>query len=186
MNMLICGDSFSVGSSKHSWANLLKQNFNVVNLSQAGCSEYRILKQLESVDLKKFDKIVVNHTSPYRIYIKEHPIHKNDTLHHSCDLIYSDVASYADNDIMRIAKEYFENIFDMDYAKDIYKIMLSAIDNLTANNDTMHCSHLEWDYLYLFKKFLNLNDIWTSNKGEFNHYSIEGNKIIYQTIKINL
>jgi hypothetical protein len=58
--LLICGDSFAadwtVKVKEKGWVNLLAQDYKVTNLAQAGCSEYKILKQLQSVNLDKFDR----------------------------------------------------------------------------------------------------------------------------------
>jgi hypothetical protein len=186
MNILICGDSFSARTGNGGWPELLEQDFNVTNASQAGCGEYRILKQLESVELPVFDAIIINHTSPFRVYIKQHPIHKDDALHHSCDLLYEDVNSHRKNNVMKIAKDYFEHIFDTDHAKDMYKLMLEKIDLLTAAVPTIHCSHLEWDTLHHFKNFIYFNDVWKNYRGLVNHYNSTGNEIVYNAIKDEL
>ena len=81
--ILICGDSFAVNHvefDKNScgWSNLLaNDNYDVINLAQAGVGEYKIFKQLTSVDLEKFDAVIVCHTSPNRVYIQQHPVHKH-------------------------------------------------------------------------------------------------------------
>jgi hypothetical protein len=55
MNLLICGDSFAadwtVKYPGEGWPNLMSKIHNVTNLAQAGCGEYKVLKQLESVNL---------------------------------------------------------------------------------------------------------------------------------------
>jgi len=186
MNILICGDSFSARTGNSGWPELLEQDYNVTNISQAGCSEYRILKQVESVDLSVFDAIIINHTSPFRVYIKEHPIHKNDTLHYSCDLIYEDVNEHRKHKVMKIAKDYFENIFDLSYAKDMYRLVLEKIDLLTMSVPTIHCSHLEWDDLHQFENFIYFNDVWNQYRGLVNHYNSAGNEIVYSSIKSRL
>ena len=58
--ILICGDSFSSDWSPEypdcqGWPNLLAKDYKVTNLSQAGCSEYRIYKQIKSKNLDNFD-----------------------------------------------------------------------------------------------------------------------------------
>ena len=51
MKILICGDSFAadwtVKYPGQGWPNMLAEIHEVTNLAQAGCSEYKILKQLE-------------------------------------------------------------------------------------------------------------------------------------------
>ena len=85
-----------------------------------------------------------------------------------------------------MAKDYFENIFDPDYAKDMYTLILEKIDLLTASIPTIHCSHLEWDNLYYFKNFMYFNDVWNQNRGTVNHYDSTGNEIVYSCIKDKL
>ena len=182
MKILICGDSFSVNSTD-GWTAMLASNYTITNLSQAGCSEYRILKQLQSVTLANYDLIIINHTSPYRVYIKEHPIHKKDKMHHSCDLLYNDVLGHSSNKTMSIAKGYFETIFDIDHAKDIYQLLLEKIDQLTSDSNTIHCCHLEWDNLYEFKEFIYFNSVWKQHPGNTNHYSLIGNQTVYNILK---
>jgi hypothetical protein len=94
--ILIIGDSFSSDWSKKykdypGWPNLLAQDFDMTNLSQPGCSEFRILKQLKSVDLNEYDFVIISHTSPSRIYTRQHPIHSGDPLHSESDLIFTDI-----------------------------------------------------------------------------------------------
>jgi len=48
MKILICGDSFAadwtVKYPGQGWPNMLAQQHEIVNLAQAGCSEYKIFK----------------------------------------------------------------------------------------------------------------------------------------------
>ena len=71
MNILLCGDSFvSDWSVKHKdqsgWCNWLAKEHHVVNLAQAGVGEYKIMKQILSADLNKFDAVIISHGSPNR------------------------------------------------------------------------------------------------------------------------
>ena len=88
--LLIVGDSFSTDSSTASWTTMLP-NFLITNLSTAGSSEYRILKKITEADLKNFSHIIVVHSSPYRIYIDNTPMHLDNAVYKDCDLIYKDV-----------------------------------------------------------------------------------------------
>ena len=91
LRLLIVGDSFSAAkNNEQSWTCQLGE-FDVTNLSAAGCGEYRILLQLKSVTLSDFDLIIVVHTSPNRIYINYNPLHPESKTHYNCDLIYQDV-----------------------------------------------------------------------------------------------
>jgi len=187
VKLLICGDSFAadwtVKYNGIGWPNLLSKNYQVTNLAQAGCSEYKIYQQLISVDLTKFDQIIVSHTSPYRIPIKQHPVHSKDKLHKNSDLIYTDIKEHSktNNKLLPIV-EFFENYFDMDSAQFIHSLICEKIDNLTANVPTLHLTNLNWDNLYLFQNMLNFEYLFKTNRGVMNHYDIDGNQIIYNSI----
>jgi hypothetical protein len=95
--VLIIGDSFGADwSVKYrdypGWPSLLARVYSVVNLAQAGISEYKIYKQLLSVtDLDSYEYVIVSHTSPYRVTTNSHPVHANDLLHNNADLIFNDI-----------------------------------------------------------------------------------------------
>ena len=111
MNILIVGDSFAadwtVKYKGIGWPNMLSKRHNVTNLAQAGCSEYKIYKQLLSVNLDDFDYIIASHTSPYRIYVTEHPVHSMDKLHNDCDLIYTDLKEHSKRDKKLLPDEQY-------------------------------------------------------------------------------
>jgi hypothetical protein len=190
MNLLICGDSFAadwtVKYSGQGWPNMLTEDFSVTNLAQAGCSEYKILKQLESADLSVYDKIVVSHTSPYRIYIEHHPIHYNDPLHKNCDLIYTDIKEHVIKDkSLQPMVEYFEKYFDFDHAKYMHGLLCEKIQNLLqpVQDRVLHISNIEWEDLYQFPNMINFAYLFETNKGLMNHFDSEGNKIVYNKVK---
>ena len=117
MKILICGDSFACDwSVKYNdyagWPNLLAEKFTVKNLAQAGCSEYKILKQIQSQILTEYNLIIISHTSPYRIPVGQHPVHYKDVLHKDSDLLYSDIKYHSEenNNLLSIV-DFFENYF---------------------------------------------------------------------------
>lgn len=182
--ILICGDSFSsdwLSSSKVGWVDLLGNDNQVVNKSQAGVSEYKIYQQLESQNLVQYDKVIVCHTSPYRFPIKEHPIHKDDIIHHSCDLIYSDVCEHQDNSVMKTAKEFYENILDLDYLKFTHNLIVNKI--FSFNPNIIHITFFDY---YTDPKIFNLHYIFKEHRGKINHLTKEGNKVVYEIIKSKL
>lgn len=189
--ILICGDSFSADYQKKDaslvgWVNLLSQDYDIINLSDAGCSEYRILKNIENSILTNFDGIIVCHTSPYRVYIDKHPVYANDSLHKNCDLIYADIEyhlSLNKNKILKTAKDYFEQIFDEEYYKEIYFLMQEKIINLTKNYPCLHLTPLFDEKLYRFEHCINLSKHYDIEPNSANHYSNKDNKQIYITIK---
>ena len=126
--ILICGDSFSanwyVKTKRYGWPNFLSGKHDVTNISQAGCSEYKIYLQVLNSQLSKFDKIIISHTSPYRIYVKKHPIHNGDILHGSCDLIYEDLLNNLDKNVkVKSIVDFFENYYDLEYAKYVHQLI---------------------------------------------------------------
>ena len=133
--LLICGDSFAadwtVKVKGKGWVNLLEQNYKVTNLAQAGCSEYKILKQLQSVDLDRYDLVLVSHTSPYRLYVREHPVHSKDILHKNSCLLYSDVLEHLPKyPELKPVVEYFDKYFDIEYAEHMHSLLLQEIEEI--------------------------------------------------------
>ena len=188
MKILICGDSFAadwtVKYSGQGWPNMIANDYNVTNLAQAGCSEYKIYKQLKSIDLNQFDKIIISHTSPYRIPIKIHPVHSNDLLHKNSDLIYSDIKDHSqtDNKLLSIV-DFFENYFDFESAIFNHTLICKEIELITSSYNTIHVISIDWNNLYLFDNMLNFEYLFKSNRGLINHYDEKGNQLIYKTIK---
>lgn len=182
MNILIAGDSFAADwSTKYDvqgWPNFIASQHTVTNVAQAGCGEYKILQQLKSQDLSKYDKIVVSHTSPYRIHVAKHPVHKNDILHYASDFIYADVVEHKLTDV----QQYFEQYFDMTYAKDIHTLVCKEIDAITAPYNTLHITHSNWKGLYPFAGLLDFAKVNAKHPGFANHYSNKGNALVYKKL----
>lgn len=188
--LLICGDSFAadwtVKHKGYGWVNLLEQNYKVTNLAQAGCSEYKILKQLQSIDLNKFDLVLVSHTSPYRLFVKEHPVHSKDRLHKNSCLLYSDIIEHLpEHSNLQPVADYFDKYFDLEYAEFMHNLLLEKIDSLCGSN-TLHVSHIKWDNLYKFKNFINFEKIFEKYRGSMNHYNPQGNDIVYERVLAKL
>lgn len=184
--LLICGDSFSADwTCKRKgvgWVNMLDRDFKVTNLSQAGCSEYKILKQLKSVKLDDFDKVIVSHTGPYRLYVDNHPVHSEDILHKNSCLLYTDIVEHAKIDSsLKPLVEYFEKYFNLEYAEHIHNLLLKEIEELTPKN-TLHISHVDWKNLYEFKTFIKFEKVFNKHRGDINHYNHTGNNIVYQKV----
>lgn len=185
MKILITGDSFSADWTKkytgQGWPNLLAQQHNVVNLSQAGCGEYKIYQQLAGQDFSNYDCVIVSHTSPYRIHTMYHPVHNKDQLHHNSDFIYEDVKAHG----LTGMTEYFEKYFDLDYAKFVHHAICNQIDQLTKSTTVLHIAHIDWSDLYPFE-LLNFQDIYKKHSGLLNHYSDHGNQIVAKEIEKRL
>ena len=179
--LLIAGDSFSSDWTKKydgiGWVNMLDFDYKVTNISQAGVSEYKIYQQLNSVDLTKFDNIIVSHTSAYRIPIQEHPIHKDDLLHHNCDILFSDVEQHLDNPTMKTAYNFYSEIFYPEYFCFVNDLIFEKIKQITptATHITFFDSFYN-DSVYKFENY------FLENRGIINHLSKMGNYMVYQKI----
>ena len=179
--LLIVGDSFTADWSSKSkslgWVNRLEFDYNITNLAQAGVSEYKIYLQLKSVDLSKFDKILVSHTSAYRIPIEEHPIHKGDVLHNNCDLIFSDVSEHLKNPIMKTAYDFYTHIFHPEYFVFTNTLIFQEIKKLVPTG--LHITFFDSFYDDSVIKFEN---VFLENRGYTNHLNEIGNMNMYESI----
>jgi lysophospholipase L1-like esterase len=180
--LLITGDSFaadwSVKYKGKGWVNMLEDDYEVTNIAQAGVSEYKIFKQLESINHNEFDYILVSHTSAYRIPVVEHPIHSKDILHKNCDLIYSDLKEHENNKIANIGVKFFENLFDPDYFIFTYNLIIEKIQEKYPN-----LINITFFDGFKNEKTVGFEKIFLNNKGDMNHLNKKGNDIIYKKIK---
>lgn len=185
--ILICGDSFAADWTKKykgiGWPNMLAQEYKVTNLAQAGCCEYKIYKQLISINLLKFDHIIISHTSPYRLYVNKHPLHHNDPLHKNSDIIYSDIKDYKE---LSPIIDYYENYFDLEHAEFIHNLICNKIDDITKLYNVLHLTSFDWTNLYKFPNLISFENIFKKHPGCMNHYNDLGNKLVYNTLKMHL
>lgn len=186
INILIAGDSFAAKwpFTRHSWVDLLAHKHKVTNLAQAGCGEYKILKQIESIDLEKFDLIIVSHTSPSRVHTPNHPIHK-EGFHKNCDLLAKDIIERNSwfNSSLKAAQGYFKYHFDDEYQIDIYKLIRKKIYDIIENKPYISLTHVEISKeLSIELNSIDFSDLWKKERGNINHYTLEGNKMIYDKI----
>jgi len=192
--ILICGDSFAADwTPKYKgvmgWPNLLAKECHVVNLAQAGCSEYKVYRQLESVDLDTFTHVIVSHASPFRLVVKEHPVHSNDVLHSNADLMYADIKEHSKKDkyLLPIV-DYFERYFDRDSSIFTHNLICEKIDQLTSQSTAtvINMVNSEWDNLYQFQDMIDCGKLFIKHRGLINHYTDEGNDIIFNIIRKEL
>lgn len=180
MKLLIAGDSFAADWSKkypdqQGWPNHLAHHHQVDNRAQAGCSEYRILQQLRSADLKDYDIIIVSHTSPYRVYTDYHPLRHSDSLHHHCDLIYADVAHLAHNHKdYQAAQTWFEKFFSLEYANFCHTLVREKISLLLAEFRCIEISHMPG----LGPVDIDFSELASQHQGNVNHYDEHGNQTV--------
>lgn len=190
--VLICGDSFAadwtVKYPGEGWPNLLAKDYTVTNLAQAGCSEYKIYKQLLSVDLRKFDHIIVFHTSPNRIYTSMHPVHHGDPLHCNSDLIYTDIKEHSksNKELLPIV-EYFEQHFDVDHAMFSHNLLCDHIDKILKVHRVIHATGFDYNGLHQFDGLLvDYSNLADPRHGNLNHFSNKSNYKVYNDLVTRL
>lgn len=183
--LLIAGDSFAAlwPESTSGWVNLLAEKYDVTNIAKAGVGEYKIFKQIQNRNLNEYDCVIVSHTSPSRIHTQNHPLHKTG-FHDQCDLIISDLMGHFNplNRNLSASKSFFKFHYDEEYQIDIYKLLREKINNL-IHIPYISLSHIEIaNSLRIEKDHLDFSDLWKNERGQTNHYTDTGNKIIYNKI----
>jgi len=185
MKILIAGDSFAAlwPGVSDGWVNLLANQYDVINLAQAGVSEYKIYKQLCSVDIKGFDCVIVSHTSPSRIHTPVHPLH-TEGFHKDCDLIITDLLGHFNpfNSKLQSAKAWFKNHYDEKYQIDIYNLLRSKINEMITV-PYISMSHIDIvNRLAIENNHMDFSHCWEQHRGNINHYTKEGNLKVYNEI----
>ena len=185
--ILIAGDSFSAKwPNGNGWVDLLAEEYDITILAQAGVGEYKILKQLESVKIEDYDCVIVSHTSPSRIHVKEHPLHKIG-FHKDCDLLFNDIDRFSfPGSTLDIAKKWFVHYYDDEYQVDIYNLVRNKI------NDIIHIPYISMSHIDILKDMsienlhLDFSGLWATNRGNCNHYNEVGNRFIFKKIQLEI
>jgi hypothetical protein len=170
--ILIVGDSFAASNNLLSWTNLNGQ-YQVTNLSQAGSSEYRIVKTLSQAISQTWDHVIVVHTSPNRIYVEHNPLHQRSSTHQHSDLIFQDVENHRGNIFADHVCWWFVNIFDLEQAEFIHQLLIEKAQQLTAAVPTTHISFFDVN-----STVENLHWIWKKHPGAINHLDQAGNELV--------
>lgn len=190
--ILIIGDSFACEwpNGLTGWPAQLAQKHNVTNLAQAGVGEYKILRQLlnftkeNTLWQQEYDCVIVGHTSPSRVHIPNHPVHKAG-LHKDCDLILNDIESRNSwfNKSLDTAKNWFKYHYDDQYQKDIYRLIRRDINKKLEQVVSLHMDNFGISNHFAEEQnLLDFSMIWPNYKGEINHYNNEGNQIVLAQI----
>lgn len=187
--ILIAGDSFAARwpKTKGSWLDHLEKDFHITVVARAGVGEYKILKQIENTPLDLYDCVIVSHTSPSRIHVPIHPLHKKG-FHEKCDLIYNDIIDrfawpYSS---LSAAKGWFDNFYDEEYQLEIYRLMREKI-NTKITIPYISMSHIDVLKNESFEKIhLDFSALWRQNRGNVNHYNSFGNKFIADKLKFQI
>ncbi len=173
MKILITGDSFS--ANNNGWPNMLDVDFD--NRSQNGVGEYKIYKQLQNYE--NYEKIIVCHTSPYRLHTPYHPIHHKKSERSENDFIFADVEYHSKNNKeMNLVHKYIQKFYDFEYQKFVYNLIVEEIMKIP---NTIHITFHNRDDTNIIPN--NLSKIWESNTGQINHMNDKGNQETAQTIK---
>lgn len=187
MKILIAGDSFAANwSLKYNdypgWVELLANDFDVTNVAQAGVSEYKILKQIETHYNSSYDFIIVSHTSPTRVHTRCHPVMRNDVLHSNADLLINDIMSKRSwfNRALQAAQGYFKYHYDENYYNDIYWLIRDRINTLLKNDRVI--SICNFDEVWYNETF-DFSRYRVSNSGLINHFDDAANALIHYQIK---
>jgi len=186
MNVLICGDSFASDwqvkyNDYPGWVNLLAKQYTVTNRAQAGCSEYKIYKQLLQEDLNNYDCVIISHTSPYRIPVEKHPVLNNDILHNHADLIYTDIKDKNLPELTGIV-DFFENYFHTEHAEFVHKLIIKEQQKYLNFKPTLHLCFYNLDVLETLKDHFCFEHIFKKNSGLINHMSEQGNQQLYRVV----
>ena len=198
MRILIIGDSFAADwtvkySNNLGWPNQLAKQHDVVNLAQAGVGEYKILKQIQSVEtIQSYDCVIVSHTSPLRVNTRQHPVHHNDKLHHNADLMLADVEYHYTrwwrllnpfNTALRTARNFFFYHFDEQYQNTIYKLLREEIARQIGTVPCIVVSNLCIDSQFIIEDcVVDLVEIQQKHPGLINHLSTQGNDLVFDII----
>ena len=180
--ILVVGDSFA---SYHpdSWTANLGQEYQVDNFAINGTSEYRLLQVIQASQLDKYDAVIVAHTSPNRIYIEKNPYYQNSSSHPHCDLIYEDIRSRVPDHFAKQIVWWFENVFDLEHAKEIHCLLIEKIKNILKHKSCIHVSFFDLDCI---PEMIIMHHIWRSYPGNVNHMNQIGNKMVAEIIQTQL
>ena len=188
MKILLTGDSFVADwndpvSGDRAWWQMLSQDHEVHNKAQPGCGEYKILKQISNSDLTQYDLVIVGHTSPYRIHTVKNPFHSTGS-HVDSDLIYKDIAESNNSKEKNHILYFFENMFDLEYARYIHNLVKKEIAQVLKPYNSLHISFFEnFTDEYKNSEEINFYNLWNRNPGRINHLNLRGNQEVYSEIK---
>ena len=173
MNLLICGDSFSADSK--GWISRL--DAKVTNRSQRGIGEYKIYQQTKGHE--QYDKIIVCHTSPWRLHTLFHPIHKDSMQRPNNDFMLADLDFYKhkSKEIQAIYS-HITKYTDWNYVQFVYNMI---VDKLLSIPNSIHITFLEPADTKIIPN--NYYDVWQKYPGDINHLNMFGNEVVAKCIQ---
>ena len=185
MNILICGDSFSLDWTVwqeipyKGWPNLLADLYTVDNRGQHGVGQYKICKQFQHLDLSQYDKIIVSVAPYWRMHCQSHPIHTTDRYRH-CDLMLMDIDRFDwFNSRLRTAKGMFKYYYDEEYLKDTHDMITDCMRKKLQGSDYMFIGHTGTRH----NDVVDFSKLWQQESGLVNHYTQKGNQHIFNALQ---
>lgn len=182
LKVLIVGDSFA-SYNPQGWTCQLGKEFEVTNLASNGASQYRLWQTITAIDFDKFDFVIVVHTSPNRIYIEKNPYYQNSTTYSNCDLIYEDIRSRRPDSFAEHVTWWFENVFDLEQARQLHALMCEKIKILLFDKSALHMTFFELDHI---DDIVILHQVWKNHPGTINHLNENGNRLVAEFVKNQL
>lgn len=191
-SLLIVGDSFAAPGDYRdhdAWYAKLGRQRRVVNRARAGVGQYKIRKQIQSMD--RFDAVILLITSEYRIHCLQNPFYKDPRHpHHHCDLILQDVESRLPSRTAIDIVWWFREIFDPDQARYQHDLTLRE----TAQTVARHCDRVipitffePYAGMYDFGGGLrDLSAIVQQHPGDRNHLDQQGHDRVWQILETEL
>jgi len=175
----IIGDSFSTNMSPKSWINHLPEEYVIVNLSMNGISQYRLYHIFLDVreDFQPGDTIIFCHTNPNRIYLPDRTPYPTrfKTSHSKCDLVLGDVSRHGM--FWRfISYMFIKYFYDEEYYNTIYDLMIKDM------NKVDNCKIINMSGFVGRGPIVSVKDIFDQYRGNINHLSLEGNRLVAERI----
>lgn len=179
--VLVAGDSFaSDWHTGNEW--WLQLPYNVTNIAQAGASQYKILKQILNTDLKKYQALVIFHTSPIRIYTDNiNLLHIDSITHRNSCYVVNDVLS-KHGDIKRAMEKYVKYFYNEEFVNYTHTKICEDIVKKTSGMITIHASGFDYSNIYEFENFVRADDLFENFKGNICHLTTDGNRYLAERI----
>ena len=70
----------------------------------------------------------------------------------------------------------------MDYAIDIHNMVCKTIDDFCQGFDVIHTTHFDYSTLHQFSNMISFYDLFLKHRGDVNHYTKQGNNLVYQSL----
>ena len=171
--LLIVGDSFCHSQDPKSWTQMIP-DYEVVVDSSCGISEYKIWQNLLAHKLGDFDKLILVHTSPYRLYINKNPFYIDSDTHRNADLIYQDIKNKPPGKFKDLVCSWFEQVVDLTHLENINQLIIKEIQSCCVDIPTVHLTFFE----HSLSNLHTINNIWKQNSGNINHMNETGNLLV--------